>query len=118
MLFAQFEEPHVDERLEQDLALCFVDPDWELHCVAFFADYFDSLGFVLQLFAFIFDFGSHGEPGCDFGLLGVEDFEILVVRFLNSDARGLGGEISYFDSYLIILVDFYLLEHYFRRHDL
>lgn len=91
MLFAEFKKSHVDKRLEQNLTFCFVHSDRQLHGVSFFTDNFYGLGLIFQLFAFVFDFGSHGQPGCDFGLFAIEDFEILVVRFLYPDAGGLGS---------------------------
>jgi tRNA(His) 5'-end guanylyltransferase len=46
-------------------------------------------------------------------LHGIDDFKVRVVRLLETDALGPIGEISYFDSYFIVLVDFDVLEDYF-----
>lgn len=99
------------------MAFCFVNPYRQFHSITFLTDYLNGFSFILKLLAFIFDFGSHGEPWGNFGLLGVDNLEVLVIRFLNTNAGGFGCEVPDFDGYLIILVNLDLLEHNFRRYN-
>ena len=118
MLLADFEEAHVDEGLEEDLALHLVDPDGEFDGDAVLADDLDDFGLVFEFLALVLDLGGGGEPGCDFGLHGVDDFEVGVEGLAEADAFGPVGEIPDFDCYFVVLIDFDVLEDDFGGDDL
>lgn len=61
VIFSDFQEAHIDEGLEEDLAFHFIDSDGQFDCDAVFADDFDDFCFVFKLFALIFDLRYCGE---------------------------------------------------------
>lgn len=118
VLLAYFEEAHVNKGFEQYLAFHFVDPDREFDGESIFADDFDDFGLVFEFLAFVLDLGGGGKSGGDFGLHGVDDFEVGVFGFLEADAFGAIGEVADLDRDFIVLVDFDVLEDHLCRDDL
>lgn len=66
LAFADFDEAHVDEGFEQELALHFIDPDGEVSNEAILSDDGDLLVFILDLLGLVLDLGEHGQSGSDF----------------------------------------------------
>lgn len=118
VLFADLEEAHIDEGLEEDLALHLVDPDGQVNGDAVLANDLDDLSLVFEFFALVFDLGGGGEAGGDFGLHGVDDFEVGVEGLSEADALGPVGEVPDFDGYFVVLIDFDVLEDDLGRDDL
>ena len=118
MLLADLEEAHIDEGFEENLALHLVDPDGQVDGNAVLADDLDDLGLVFEFLALVLDLGGGGEAGGDFGLHGVDDFEVGVEGLAEADAFGPVGEVPDFDCYFVVLIDFDVLEDHFCGDDL
>ena len=100
------------------MTLHLVYSDWQFDSDIVFTDDLDNFSLILKLLALILDLSSGGESWCYFWLHCVDDLEVIILWFSESNPFGPIGEVPNLDSYFIVLVDFDVFEDNLCRDDL